>query len=317
MTTKTVKTGEPKASDNQITVEVFDIQPRQVSVRCTPTRLGERYVVTCAPLEYYGNMSDDEVLPYLTQYLKNGNIQAVTGIFESTLTQLSPDTQYEMLVVGVNGSYPSTKLFRVPFTTKAEQQVDLHLQVDASKYYAAADAAKVYPDVFAPYANMAILPVKVSADKGATTYYNIYAGDYTDPSVTSDDILIQNVVQAFTAERTDFFVDYDTDVTLVATACDAAGNFSKCYRQHLVLTRDGVSPIEEYDFPGIEQTRLRKPILPPSNTLRPAAASGKVFMPKPAKLKKAAKTFRLADTLRDACKGPFRKNIMRRQLPAK
>ena len=127
MTTKNVKTGEPKASDNNITVEVFDIQPRQVSVRCTPSRLGERYVVTCAPLEYYGNMPDDEVLPYLTQYLKNGNIQAVTGVFESDLTQLSPDTQYELLVVGVNGSYPSTKLFRERFTTKKEQQVDLHL----------------------------------------------------------------------------------------------------------------------------------------------------------------------------------------------
>ena len=316
MTTKNVKTGEPKASDNNITVEVFDIQPRQVSVRCTPSRLGERYVVTCAPLDYYGNMADDEVLPYLTQYLKNGNIQAVTGVFESDLTQLSPDTQYELLVVGVNGSYPSTKLFRERFTTKKEQQVDLHLKVEASKYYAAADAAKVYPDVFAPYANMAIMPVWVSADKGATTYYNIYEGDYTDPAIVSDDILIQNLVAAFTAERTDFLVNYDTDVTLVATACDAAGNFTSCHRQHFVLTRDGVSPIEEYDFPGIEQNQSRKPIISPLKTVRPAAAS-KVFMPKPAKLKKAAKTFRLADTLRDACKGPFRKNIMRRQLPAK
>lgn len=316
MTTKNVKTGSVAMSDNQIDIEVYDVQPRQVRVRCTPSN-NDPYVVSYAPFDYYGELSDEEVLPYLANYFKTGQVEPVSGVHDSELTQLSPNTKYEMLVVGVNGVSPSTKLFRKVFTTPAEEQVDLHLKVEAPKYYSASDAAKVYPQVFGPYTQYAIVPVHVTADPGAEVFYNIYQGDFSSEESASDDVIISNLTGAFTAERTDFFADYDTDLTLLATARDQKGNFTKCYRRHMVLTRDGVSPIEEYDFPGIEQQSQAKAPSAASKAkaLRQHAAPTQA-VPMPQTLKKAARRqASVADTKRDACKGPFAKNIMRRQLP--
>lgn len=317
ITTKNVKTGTVAMSDNIIDIEVYDLQPRQVSVRCTPSN-NDPYVVSYAPFDYYGNLTDDEVLPYLAEYFKSGQVQSVTGIYENDLTQLTPNTKYEMLVVGVNGFSPSTKLFRKTFTTPKEEQVDLNLTVEASKYFSASDAAKIYPQEFGPYTQYAILPVRVMADGGAQVYYNIYQGDYCDEASASDDVIIQNLIGGYTDLRTDFFVDFDTDVTLLATARDSKGNFCKCFRQHLMLTRDGVSPIEEYDFPGIEQSSsaAKAPsAATKAKTLSRHAATMQAI-PCQSALKKAAPSrSAVVDTQRDAYKGPFVKDIMRRRLP--
>ena len=85
----------------------------------------------------------------------------------------------------------------------------------------------------------------------------------------------------------------------------------------MVLTRDGVSPIEEYDFPGIEQQSQAKAPSAASQAkaLRQHVAPTQA-VPMPQTLQKAARRqASVADTKRDACKGPFAKNIMRRQLP--
>ena len=85
----------------------------------------------------------------------------------------------------------------------------------------------------------------------------------------------------------------------------------------MVLTRDGVSPIEEYDFPGIEQQSQAKApsVASKAKALRQHAAPTQA-VPMPQTLKKAARRpAAVVDTQRDACKGPFAKNIMRRQLP--
>lgn len=311
-TIKEVTTGDVKLSDNKLTVEVTNITSRSADLKVTPSNL-DPYVITYAPFEYYGDKPDEVVKGTLSQYIRQGSITPGSDKVEIPLTALTPNTKYEILTMGVNGSYASTDLVRYTFQTPEASETDVDVVVKYDKYFAGEDAAKKFPGIFDNYRQYAILPVEVSTTTGTKVYYNIYEDDYTNRDEFTEDVLINDLMSRRTQPRTDFFCTYGKVLTLAAVAADANGNFGTTYRQTLRLSRDGVSPIDEYDFqPESKSARSL------SSSYLPLSAENRVVQLAPVK-ENGGVQFKNRSTLLESLKNtqikPFKKNIMRRILP--
>ncbi len=311
-TIKEVTTGDVLLSDNQLTVEVSNITSRSADLKVTPSN-HDSYVVTYAPFDYYGDKDDEVVKGTLSQYIRQGAITAGTEKVEIPLTALTPNTKYEILTMGVNGSYASTDLVRYTFQTPEASESDVDVVVKCDKYFAGEDAAKKFPGFFDNYRQYAILPVEVSTTTGDKVYYNIYEDDYTNRDEFTEDVLINDLMSRRTQPRTDFFCTYGKVLTLAAVAADANGNFGTTYRKSIRLSRDGVSPIDEYDFKpeGKSIRAFSSPFMPQNIDKRVVQLApmkdncGVQFKHKSM----------LLESLKNTQIKPFKKNIMRRSLP--
>lgn len=311
-TIKEFVTGDVLLSDNQLTVEVSNITSRSADLKVTPSNM-DPYVVTYAPFDYYGEKDDEVVKGTLSQYIRQGSITPGSDKVEIPLTALTPNTKYEILTMGVNGSYASTDLVRYTFQTPEASETDVDVVVKYDKYFAGEDAAKKFPGIFDNYRQYAILPVEVSTTTGTKVYYNIYEDDYTNRDEFTEDVLINDLMSRRTQPRTDFFCTYGKVLTLAAVAADANGNFGTTYRQTLRLSRDGVSPIDEYDFQS--ESKSARSL---SSSYLPINAENRVVQLAPMK-ENGGVQFKnksiLLESLKNTQIKPFKKNIMRRILP--
>lgn len=249
ITRKDLHTGKVEQSNLRLDINISDIRPRSAQLVCVPSNQEEQYVIHYALYSDYGNLSDQQVLDALSQFVRQGSIQAGNGTLNQTLGGLTPETKYVVLACGMNGSSPTTKLYRKEFETNEDGFADITLDVKHDKYFSAADAAQRWPnEIFSAYTQYAVFPVTVKTS-GDRVHYKIYSDDLTDPRQYDDNTLISVLsTEGYTDEEMFFFVPFGAKSTLLAVAEDSHGYFGEVYRELITLERDGVSPIEEFDY---------------------------------------------------------------------
>lgn len=178
------------------------------------------------------------------------------GTVSADYKMLDPETEYRIWAFGVNeetGENATDIMFSEPFTTLDNRPSDVVLTVDFSDYYDVDELAELYPEDFSNFAgkNQYCLPVTLTTSEPvAEIYSNVFLGDL---SVYTDNDLKEEMVdneKSYTGNKQDFILTYDQEVTVVAIAKDQTGHFTSVFRKTITLSKDGVSPAEEYDPQG-------------------------------------------------------------------
>ena len=90
-------------------------------------------------------------------------------------------------------------------------------------------------------------PLKVTINgEYSAFYYSLYSGDVADSEAYPDDMFYASLEYGQSRLSTNLVVKYDTPMTFVAVAYDAANNPTKLYRDKLIFTQDGASPAKDY-----------------------------------------------------------------------
>lgn len=247
--TKPFTTGSVSMSDNSFEISVTDIE--DYSANCTVTTANnDTYIIGWSDAEYWEGKTDNQIRDEIIEtgytryyYTKNGSC-------EMNLTNLMPDTDFFIFVFGFSGGVATTDLYREDFRTKASVVSDVTFIAEHDKYFDGDILAEKYPDSFTGAEGKAVLPVSVKgepADKVGTIKWHCLEGDYSSTS-EMDDRELQSYLemQGRTESALYFYMNYDEVNTIVGVIKDNDGNYSKVYREKIVLTKDGVSPVGEF-----------------------------------------------------------------------
>ena len=171
------------------------------------------------------------------------------GSEKGIIDDLTGKTEYVVFLFGYDGTDATTELYDGNFvTTGPVSEVSVCLEYD--KYFDGTELEAIDPLAFAGASGKAVIPVKAVVTGDADGYYyHIFEGDCTDTSIITDEIAI-NTMRFFgvTSETHAYIVDYDEVNTFMGVAYDSENNYGPIWRETFTLDREGVSPVEEYEW---------------------------------------------------------------------
>lgn len=265
LTAKEFATGKVEPSDNKIDVKISNVQARIASIEVTTTN-NDPYSLSVFKSEIVAGLNDDEIVSFI---IENNAVQVFNGDFSADITDLSPNTEYSAFAFGYVAGTATTDMVRVDFKTKEGVPSDVTFSIAYDKYFDGDEVAEKYPD-FYDAASLAVLPVTAQATPEENVlgyYYAIYQGDLTSSAEYSDDMIIQSLLQqGVTRESIYFLLPYDEPLTILGVAMDVNGNYSPVYREVINLSKDGVSPIDEFPAPASAAPASRSAKFTPSHT---------------------------------------------------
>lgn len=241
---KEFTTGHPKPSDNIIDIEIQSIKASSVNFLTTTTN-EDQYAITVKESKELDGMSDDQII----EYLSSGSSKTLMkGSKEGTISNLKPSTGYSFFAFGYSGGVSTTGLFREDFTTADETSEQASFELVFDKYFDGTALSEIYSG-FDKAKGKAVLPVEVLVNEYADGFlYNVYAGNWTDKSNPTDADAIDNLlVNGISKSEMTYFIDYDIEHTVIGFAYDSEGYAGEVFRKLILLTEDGVSPVEEYE----------------------------------------------------------------------
>lgn len=265
LTTKEFTTGEVEPSDNKIDVKISNVQARIASIEVTTTN-NDPYSLSVFESEIVAGLNDDEIVSFI---IENNAVEVFNGDFSSDITGLSPNTEYSVFAFGYVAGTATTDMVRVDFKTQEAAPADVTFSVAYDKYFDGDEVAENYPD-WEDAVSLAVLPVTAQAtpeENVSGYYYAVYQGDLTSSEEYSDDMIIQSLLQqGVTRESIYFLLPYDEPLTILGVAMDVNGNYSPVYREVINLSKDGVSPIDEFPAPASAAPASRSAKFTPSHT---------------------------------------------------
>ena len=254
----TLDTGDASTMTFEFTIE--NLTSREANVKVAPTP------ESCL---YYWDIitegtSEESIKAYLTNqanyYYENGYCSSYAdamrricfrGPSSYYYKNLSPDTDYRVFAIAINdadGSFAKPfEYSEVVHTTKSEIG-DCSISILHEKYYKVDDLIELYPWL-APDAGMAYFPVEANVEGDVKSYYyNLYTYDATNPEQYTDDAVISALITSgyMNVNKINFVIPFEQSCTLLAVAKDSNGNFSEVFREKVVLTTDGASPVSDY-----------------------------------------------------------------------
>lgn len=176
------------------------------------------------------------------------NVLAIRGDNSFKYETLSGSTEYVTYAFGIteDGSYATDIMFGDTFTTLDRRVSDAWVEVSYDRYFDSKEVAAVYPQ-FPGLDGMAIVPSVVEMNSSAVGYYYTAShGDMTDTQKYPDDLIIGQLIEVGTTEPMPYWLNYG-DVTYLAVAYDNEGNYGKLFREKHNLTREGASPVSEFN----------------------------------------------------------------------
>lgn len=265
LTTKEFTTGEVEPSDNKIDVKISNVQARIASIEVTTTN-NDPYSLSVFESEIVAGLNDDEIVSFI---IENNAVQVFNGDFSSDITGLSPNTEYSAFAFGYVAGTATTDMVRADFKTQEAAPADVTFSVAYDKYFDGDEVAENYPD-WEDAVSLAVLPVTAQAtpkENVSGYYYAVYQGDLTSSEEYSDETIIQALLkQGVTRESIYFLLPFDETLTILGVAMDVNGNYSPVYREVINLSKDGVSPIDEFPAPASAAPASRSAKFTPSHT---------------------------------------------------
>lgn len=196
--------------------------------------------------------TEEEMLEKLTK--DDMSYFSRNGDFTAEITGREPGTEYRAFAFGYSSGIATTGLTTLVFKTHELGESGIKIEIVHDKYFDGAELREMYPEKFGdlPSSYTAVMPVSVSlsgaATDGAEYRYAFYEGDYSSATNVYDmaATLLGEGCPDPSAEF--YFTDdsYDKPFTIMAVVCDKDGNFGELFREVFTISRDGKSPVEEY-----------------------------------------------------------------------
>lgn len=176
------------------------------------------------------------------------------GYLTTTAYDLLPETDYKIGVVIMDydtAEFITDMVFSEVFTTEAMQYADINISVEWSDYWDGEALFNYGYSQFEGCDNEAILPVSVNIEGDYDEYYYaIYSRDLTDEETLPDEMFYDDLSQGYSIKSMIVSVPFDTEMTIVAVAYDAMFMPSKLFRELIYLTKEGATPVEEFEKIG-------------------------------------------------------------------
>ncbi len=235
------ETGDPSTSENTFTVTITDIGDREAAITVEPSN-DDPYVVAIATKDYFARLSDKEIMDEICSW----DYTTSEGVFSSMADNLSPATEYEILVFGVSGGIPSTNLTRKSFTTLEATISQAHFKLTYDTFYDLEEVAALNSN-WESYLNFdLLLKMDVECDETVVNvYYHILETqvfDYYSPSE-----LISDLLEMGPADPEELFLlNYNRSFTIYGFAEDRDGNFTEFWSSpEAIFHKEDRSPAEE------------------------------------------------------------------------
>lgn len=239
-------TGSVAPSENTFTLSATDITARGATLT-VETSNNDSYVAMLATADRFAGQSDAQIMEYITTNL---SLNYVSGTMSTSVDNLSPNTEYQLLVFGCEMGVPTTRLNKLNFTTTQESYANLAFEIRIDSYFDAYEVAANFPN-WADYGGeFAITMPTVIVDEAASCYY-YSAMDSENIYIYSDEEIMQSLLSEEPASGDEImFIPYDTPFVFVGFAVDENGNFTKLWKSKpITLTYDKRTPIEEFVDP--------------------------------------------------------------------
>lgn len=170
-------------------------------------------------------------------------------------SELTPETAYKVFACEVDestGEFKGEMIFSDVFKTEKAVIADVKATVEFGKYYDCYELSQLDPS-FPPAKGIAVVPLKLKIEGNAAGYYYYaFEKDMTDLSEYPDSKVINELKSYGISDEMSFDYQsfYDTDLTIVAVAYDAEGNYGPVFREKIYVTKENTSPAEEYVSSG-------------------------------------------------------------------
>ena len=239
-------------------IQITDIDDREARVSIEPSDYS---------IWYYWNVfeadaTEAEVKAYIEStlngyyygdYWEFSYYELAQGKVESRLSQLTPNTDYKIVIVPMNPdrfAYMGSMRQGGYFTTKSAIIADITIWAGFDAYYDGDEVYAINPQYFSNYQGQVILPMSVEIDGDFGGYlYTIftYQEGLEDPEKFSDDMLIDNLYNVGANWSPAYFRGvWDVEMMVAAVAFDKEGNPSPVYRERFICTREGAGDAQEF-----------------------------------------------------------------------
>lgn len=181
------------------------------------------------------------------------------GVTSIVFNQLTPQTDYVAYAVAVDtetGLLAAERGFSIPFTTLERIYSEARVTFHFGNYYDGTQLAELYPEQFHQCKGSAVLPYTIEVNEATCTWYTgFFQGDYTEWGCTDDDIYDELITYGYkwdselvslNRESGVAILPYDRAYSFLGIAQDAAEAYGYGTLQVVTLTREGVSPAEEF-----------------------------------------------------------------------
>ena len=252
----TAKAGDVEACVYNI--EVSNVGDREATVKITPSDYSIWYYwnvfeASATEEEIKAYILDTYNKAYYADYWEFSYYELAQGAVESGLGQLTPNTDYKIVIVPMNpNAFEYTGSMRTggEFTTEEAIIADLKIEVAFEAYYDGDEAYAIEPNYMSSWQGWVIIPLTVRVEGSYSGYlYTIfnYVDGLEDPEVYSDDRLIDNLYEVGAYWSPAYFRGvWDTPLMIAAVAFDYDGNPSPVYRECFTCTHEGAGDAQEW-----------------------------------------------------------------------
>ena len=289
--TTTEASGNPADLTVEFAIDYEQLSHNTVYVTATPS-VGAHYFmsyISTSDLEYYieeyGSQDAaliafaNEEIDYGADYFWCSRAEYLTdmganlGTYTMMFNQLNPATEYIIYAVAVDinsgdvvGEHVSVS---EAFTTLDKVVSSAAVEFEFGNYYDGSALADLDPERFLNCKGYVVMPYTVVPNVDAMNWYTgFYDGDYTEWGCTDEDIYAELITYGYewesdlvslNRESGVAVLQYDAAYTFLGIAEDYEGNFGPGTMNVVTLSREGVSPAQEFIDSLNKQAQLAKP----------------------------------------------------------
>ena len=289
--TTTEASGNPADLTVEFAIDYEQLSHNTVYVTATPS-VGAHYFmsyISTSDLEYYieeYGSQDAALIAFANEEIDYGaeyfwcsraeylaDMGANLGTYTMMFNQLNPATEYIIYAVAVDinsgdvvGEHVSVS---EAFTTLEKVVGSAAVEFEFGNYYDGSALADLDPERFLSCKGYVVMPYTVVPNVDAMNWYTgFYNGDYTEWGCTDEDIYAELITYGYewdsdlvslNRESGVAVLQYDAAYTFLGIAEDYDGNFGAGTLEVVTLSKEGVSPAQEFIDSLNEQAQLAKP----------------------------------------------------------
>ena len=289
--TTTEASGNPADLTVEFAIDYEQLSHNTVYVTATPS-VGAHYFmsyISTSDLEYYieeYGSQDAALIAFANEEIDYGadyfwcsraeylaDMGANLGTYTMMFNQLNPATEYIIYAVAVDinsgdvvGEHVSVS---EAFTTLDKVVSSAAVEFEFGNYYDGSALADLDPERFLNCKGYVVMPYTVVPNVDAMNWYTgFYDGDYTEWGCTDEDIYAELITYGYewesdlvslNRESGVAVLQYDAAYTFLGIAEDYEGNFGPGTINVVTLSREGVSPAQEFIDSLNKQAQFAKP----------------------------------------------------------
>lgn len=243
-------TEDIERSDNQLSIEIYDIKDRQASLNILTTN-DDPYAYGATQASRFAGLTDEQICDSLLAMDLSGNVRTgnITG---ETFYNLQSDTEYVVFAFGFEAGKITTDLVKAYFTTESLVVSEgLTLEILPGPYFDIDEIVAEYPSLAVDFQYglgraLAMIDFRPSED-AAGYLWCMYYRDATDPEKDPDSKILQDMEIFGLYEPYMFnYFNYGQDHTIVGACLDENGVYGPVARMKINITKDDVSPLDEF-----------------------------------------------------------------------